>query len=106
MTTQTLLLFLGMGVLTYISRRAFLRLPSKHFSPRLKNGLSFIPLGIFASLIFPSLFVQSGSFVIQPLLLIASLVCLGVMALSKNVFLSFGVSLGLVVVVSLGLFSW
>ncbi|USG67312.1 AzlD domain-containing protein [Brevibacillus ruminantium] len=106
MTTESLLLFLSMAAITYFSRRAFLRLPSKHFSARLKNGLSFIPLGIFASLVFPSLFVDAGTFVIQPLYLVASLVCLAMMAISKNVFLSFGVSLGLVVVSSLGLFPW
>ncbi|QQE75663.1 AzlD domain-containing protein [Brevibacillus composti] len=106
MTIPTLLLFAIMAALTYFSRRAFLRLPSKHFSPRLRNGLSFIPLGIFASLVFPSLFVQSGTFVIQPLFLAASLICLLVMALSKNIFLSFGVSLGVVVASSLGLFPW
>jgi branched-subunit amino acid transport protein len=97
-----LLLYLVMAAATYLSRRAFLRLPSRHFSARLKNGLSFIPLGIFASLIFPSLFVAEGQLAVQPLFLIASVVCLAVMAISRNVFISFGVSLGLVVLVSLG----
>jgi branched-subunit amino acid transport protein len=98
----TLVLYLAMAVLTYASRRAFLRLPSKFFSPRLKNGLTFIPVGIFAALIFPSLFVQQNKLVIQPLFLAAGAVCLLVMAISKNVFLSFGISLALVVLVSSG----
>jgi branched-subunit amino acid transport protein len=97
-----LLLYLGMAAVTYLARRAFLRLPSHLLSPRLKNGLTFIPVGIFAALIFPSLFVQQGALVIQPLFLVASVVCLAVMAISRNVFLSFGVSLALVVIVSLG----
>jgi len=99
--TTTLLLYFAMAAVTYVSRRAFLRLPGHLFSPRLKNGLSFIPLGIFAGLIFPSLFVQSGEWVFQPLFLAASAVCLAVMAISRNVFLSFGVSLALVVIGSL-----
>jgi branched-subunit amino acid transport protein len=100
-TLNLLLLYLGMGAVTYATRRAFLRLPSQRFSARLKNGLSFIPVGIFAALIFPSLFIQQGAFVFQPLYLAASAVCLVAMALSRNVFVSFGLSLGLVVLFSL-----
>lgn len=99
-------LYLLMSLVTYFSRRVFLRLPGHWLSPRLKNGLLYIPVGIFAALIFPSLFVQGEQVVIQPLLLVASLVCLGLMAWSKNVFVSFGVSLGLVVLVSLGILPW
>jgi branched-subunit amino acid transport protein len=95
-------LYVILSIITYLSRRIFLRLPSHWLSPRMKNGLTFIPVGIFAALIFPSLFVLDSQFVIQPVLLVASLVCIVVMAMSKNVFLSFGVSLGLVVLVSLG----
>ncbi|MFF0825364.1 AzlD domain-containing protein [Brevibacillus sp. NPDC003359] len=51
-------LIVMMTIATYISRRAFLRLPGHWLSPRLKNGLIFIPVGIFAALIFPALFVQ------------------------------------------------
>jgi branched-subunit amino acid transport protein len=100
------LLYVILAAVTYLSRRAFLRLPSHWLSPRLKNGLTFIPVGIFAALIFPSLFVHNGHMVFQPMLLVASAVCLVVMALSKNVFLSFGISLGLVVLLSLGIVPW
>ncbi|MFM1653998.1 AzlD domain-containing protein [Brevibacillus sp. B_LB10_24] len=100
-TAHALLLFVGMGAVTYLTRRAFLRLPASLFSPRLMNGLSFIPIGILAALIFPSLFVKQGQFVIQPLFLFASIACLLLMALSRNVFVSFGISLLLVVLVKL-----
>jgi branched-subunit amino acid transport protein len=100
-TKETLLLYLGMTAVTYLARRAFLRLPGEFFSERLKNGLSYIPIGIFAGLIFPSLFVRQGVLVWQPLFLIASLVCLVTMAMFRNVFVSFGASLTLVVLVSL-----
>lgn len=99
-------LYLILAIVTYASRRAFLRLPSKWLSPRLKNGLMFIPVGIFAALIFPSLFVQDGNLTFQPALLLAGAVCLVVMAWSKNVFLSFGISLGLVILISLGVVPW
>jgi len=99
--TTILLLYLGMAAVTYLARRAFLRLPGNFFSPRLKNGLAFIPIGIFAGLIFPSLFVQEGSLVWQPVFLIASVVCLAAMALTRNVFVSFGSGLALVVVIFL-----
>ncbi|WP_429844071.1 AzlD domain-containing protein [Brevibacillus sp. FIR094] len=94
-------LFVIMAIATYISRRAFLRLPGHWMSPRLKNGLTFIPVGIFAALIFPALFVQHQELVFQPILLIAGIACLIVMALSKNAFLSFGVSMAIVVIASL-----
>ncbi|WP_078412814.1 AzlD domain-containing protein [Priestia abyssalis] len=97
------LLYLGMAVVTYFSRRAFLRLPDHLFSERLKNGLSFIPLGIFAALIFESLFLKDGSLVLEPLYLFASAVCLLMMKFSKNVFISFGLSLFVVVIVKSGM---
>ncbi|EST53866.1 hypothetical protein T458_18975 [Brevibacillus panacihumi W25] len=96
-------LYLLMSVLTYASRRAFLQMPDHWLSPRMRNGLSFIPVGIFAALIFPSLFASEQQWVFQPVPLVASAVCLLVMAFSKNVFLSFGVSLGLVVLVTAGI---
>lgn len=98
-----LLLYLGMAAVTYFSRRAFLRLPDHLFSERLKNGLSFIPLGIFAALIFESLFLKEGELTFEPLYLAASAVCLVMMKLSQNVFISFGLSLAVVVVVKSGM---
>ncbi|WP_126425708.1 AzlD domain-containing protein [Brevibacillus marinus] len=100
---ETLLLYLAMAAVTYLSRRVFLRLPGRYFSARLKSGLSFIPVGIFAALIFPSLFLVDGRFVSQPLYLAASVLCLVLMAISRNVFVSFGISLLLVVLVSIDL---
>lgn len=100
-TETTILLYLGMAAVTYLARRAFLRLPGNIFSARLKNGLSFIPIGIFAGLIFPSLFVQDQKLVWQPLFLLASVVCLAAMAWTRNVFISFGSGLALVIAISL-----
>lgn len=99
-------LFVIMAVVTYISRRAFLRLPGHWMSPRLKNGLTFIPVGIFAALIFPALFVKNQELVFSPMLLIAGIACLLVMAISKNAFLSFGVSMAIVVLASMQLIPW
>ncbi|MFD1739745.1 AzlD domain-containing protein [Bacillus salitolerans] len=99
--TETLLLFFLMSVVTYITRRTLLRVPSDFFSSRMKNGLSFIPIGILAGLIFPSLFLQNKEFVINPIYLVASILCLLLMKLSKNVFLSFGVSVAGVVLINL-----
>ncbi|MEJ8544931.1 AzlD domain-containing protein [Brevibacillus borstelensis] len=96
---RMLLLILAMGIVTYISRRAFLTLPASFFTARLKNGLDMIPLGIFAALIFPSLFVKGGEWTINPLYAAASVVCVLVMLRWRNVFLGFGISLLLVLVV-------
>lgn len=102
-TVSVIFLYLGMAAVTYASRRAFLQLPSNLFSARLKNGLSFIPIGIFAGLTFPSVFIANHEFVIRPVLIAASLICLLAMHLTRNVFVSFGASLLLVVLVSLGI---
>ncbi|MGN7471623.1 AzlD domain-containing protein [Brevibacillus sp. SAFN-007a] len=96
-------LFFLMSIATYFSRRAFMRLPSHWMSARLKSGLSYIPVGIFAALIFPALFVQNQSVVFQPILLAAGVACFIIMLLTKNAFLSFGVSMAIVVIASLPL---
>ncbi|USG63573.1 AzlD domain-containing protein [Brevibacillus ruminantium] len=95
MKSELYLIFLivAMGGVTYISRRAFLRVPDSFFNSRLKNGLEMIPIGIFAGLIFPSLFVKEGAFSADPLFVGASLLCVLIMLLWKNVFLGFGLSL-------------
>ncbi|MFD3445973.1 AzlD domain-containing protein [Microbacteriaceae bacterium 4G12] len=94
-----LLLFFSMGAVTYFVRRALLRLPNQRLSNRLRSGLSFIPIGIFASLIFPSLFVKDGNFVIEPVYIIASILCVGFMIWKRNVFISFATSLFFVILV-------
>ena len=99
---QVLLLILGMAAVTYITRRAFLGLSSSSFSPRLKNGLSYIPLGIFAGLIFPSIFVEGGTISLQPIYIAASVICLIIMIWSRNVLLSMGVSLLVLVIAKSG----
>lgn len=102
-TINDLFLILGMGIVTYLTRRAFLRLPDHLLSERLKNGLSFIPLGIFAALIFPTIFIDEKSLVFQPLVIIASVLCVLVMKITKNVFVSFCISLLLVIFVKTGI---
>ncbi|RXT15539.1 AzlD domain-containing protein [Ammoniphilus sp. CFH 90114] len=87
-----------MAAVTYFCRRAFLRLPNQQLSERLMSGLSYIPIGIFAGLIFPSVFVREGAFEVNPLYVIASILCMALMVWKKNVFLSFGLSLLFVVV--------
>lgn len=93
------LLILAMGIVTYFTRRAFLTLPESFFTARLKNDLDMIPLGIFAALIFPSLFVKGGEWTFNPLYAGASVICVLVMIRWKNVFLGFGISLFLVLLV-------
>jgi branched-subunit amino acid transport protein len=95
--TETLLLFICMALVTYVTRRALLRVPSDFFSAKMKNGLTYIPIGILAGLIFPSLFLENKEIVIHPIYLVASIICLLLMKVSKNVFLSFGVSVAGVV---------
>ena len=98
MSVEILLLFAAMMAVTYLTRRALLRMKADALSPRVRSGLQFIPVGIFAALIFTSLFQKDGQVVFDWLALSACALCLLLMRVTKNFFLSFGVSLGLVVV--------
>lgn len=97
-TFQLIILFLLMSIVTYISRRALLRVPGNFFSVKVLNGLTYIPIGILAGLIFPSIFISNNQVMIQPLFIAGSILCLVLMKLRRNVFISFGFSVVVVVV--------
>jgi branched-subunit amino acid transport protein len=61
----------------------------------------FLPIGIFAALIFPVVFIKKYEFEIQPIFLIGCIVCLILMKFTRNIFISFFVSLLIVILATL-----
>jgi branched-subunit amino acid transport protein len=91
-------LLIGMTIITYLTRRLLLRVPERVLTKRFKNGLAFVPIGIFAGLVFPSLFIGESGFEWKPSFLLASVFCLMTMKFTKNFFLSFFVGMGIVLI--------
>ncbi len=104
-SSYNLIVIIGMGVITYLTRRSLLRVPDRLLSDRLKASLVFIPPGIFASLIFPGIFTHKLdgvlSIVLNPIYITAALFCIVTMAFTRNVFISFLVGLVCCVLVTM-----
>jgi len=78
------LVFVAMGAVTYLTRFPGLWLGGRvQFSPRLKRGLSFMPIGIFAAMIVPPVLVHTGVHRFN-LFLPAAAVALGVAWITKK----------------------
>lgn len=61
MRLEYMILIILMGIVTYITRFVFLiYLKNKNLSPFLSRSLNYIPISIFATLIFPDLFISQG----------------------------------------------
>lgn len=61
MKTEVYLVVLGMAAVTYLTRFPPLWLGGRvNFPPRLKRGLSFIPIGAFAGMIVPPVLLHQG----------------------------------------------
>ncbi|EOO11965.1 AzlD domain-containing protein [Bacillus cereus] len=98
MNLHYFILLIGMTVITFITRRLLLRVPECILTKRVKNGLTFVPIGIFAGLVFPALFIQNSSFQWKPSYLLASVLCLLTMKVTKNFLLSFLVGTGIALI--------
>lgn len=93
------LLILIVAFLTYMTRRLLLRVRFE-FSKKIQCGINTIPLGIFAAIIFPSIFISdSYQLSINPILLIGCVCCLVIMWRTSNVLLSIVSSMLIVILV-------
>ncbi len=74
MRVWVVLLLLGMAAVTFLPRLLPLAFFSRwNLNPRLKAGLSFMPVAIMAAIVFPSLFSTSEKiFTLDPQLLVAA----------------------------------
>lgn len=67
MTSEALILIIGMAVVTFIPRFfPLLLLSKKEISPSFSRWMSFIPVSIFAALVASDIFFWEGSFSLQP----------------------------------------
>ena len=69
MTSEALILIIGMSVVTFIPRFfPLLLLSKKEISPSFSRWMSYIPVSIFAALVASDIFFWEGDFSLQPLL--------------------------------------
>lgn len=50
-----IILLIGMTVVTYLCRRLLLSVPEQILTQPIKDGLAYVPLGIYAALVIPPL---------------------------------------------------
>ena len=68
MTSQQLQLILGMAIVTYIPRvLPMLVLSNRSVPDKISKWMSFIPVSIFAALIFSDIFFWEGQFNVDPI---------------------------------------
>lgn len=88
MTNQQLLLILGMAIVTYLPRvLPLLVLSNRSIPEKVSKWMSFIPVSIFAALIFSDIFFWQSQFNVNPLVnikLLPSILVLLVAYKTKN----------------------
>lgn len=68
MTSQQLQLILGMAIVTFIPRvLPMLVLSNRSVPDKISKWMSFIPVSIFAALIFSDIFFWEGQFTVDPI---------------------------------------
>lgn len=92
MTSQQLQLILGMAIVTYIPRvLPMLILSNRSVPDKISKWMSFIPVSIFAALIFSDIFFWENQFNVDPInnvKLIPSVIVFFVAYKTKNLLLS------------------
>ncbi|MEB4860952.1 AzlD domain-containing protein [Priestia megaterium] len=95
------ILLIGMTIVTYLSRRLLLSVPDHILTKKIKEGLAYVPIGIYAALVFPPLFLDKTGFQFKPLYLFSAVLCLLTMKVTNNFFLSFLIGMGTVLIGSI-----
>lgn len=98
MDMKILIIILLMALATFLTRRLMLIVPEKYLTVRVKRGLLYVPIGVFAGLIFPTLFLVEGQFVWKVDYLLTTVVCILLMLWKKDFLFSFIGSLIFIVV--------
>lgn len=87
MRAEYIILFIAMGLVTYLTRAPFLVFSKRiEMPPLIVRSLKYIPVAILATLIFPGIFVPTGTLDIGPAnpYLWAGVVTAATVSLSKN----------------------
>lgn len=89
MDMTILIIILLMALATFLTRRLMLIVPEKYLTVRVKRGLLYVPLGVFAGLIFPTLFFDEGQLVWKIDYLLTTIVCTLLMLWKQDFLFSF-----------------
>ncbi|MCK2004256.1 AzlD domain-containing protein [[Brevibacterium] frigoritolerans] len=89
MDMTILKIILLMALATFLTRRLMLIVPEKYLTVRVKRGLLYVPIGVFAGLIFPTLFFEEGLLVWKVDYLVTTVVCILLMLWKKDFLFSF-----------------
>lgn len=89
MDMTILIIILLMALATFLTRRLMLIVPEKYLTVRVKRGLLYVPIGVFAGLIFPTLFLEEGLLGWKVDYLVTSVVCILLMLWKKDFLFSF-----------------
>ncbi|MFC7686610.1 AzlD domain-containing protein [Ureibacillus sp. GCM10028918] len=84
-----LIIILLMALATFLTRRLMLIVPEKYLTVRVKRGLLYVPIGVFAGLIFPTLFLEEGQLAWKVDYLLTTVVCILLMLWKKDFLFSF-----------------
>ena len=101
--SETILIILGMGVVTYLPRMApLVLLANRTISEGLIRWLRFVPAAVLAALLTPELLLRGGAFEISLSnhYLLAALPCFAVAIRTKNLFLTVFVGIGAVMLIN------
>ncbi|WP_035051599.1 AzlD domain-containing protein [Carnobacterium pleistocenium] len=97
MTSQQLLLILGMAVVTYLPRvLPLLVLSNRSIPTKVSKWMSFIPVSIFSALIFSNIFFWESQFNVNPLVnikLVPSILVFFVAYKTKNLLWSMAIGI-------------
>lgn len=89
MTASIFIIIFAMTIATFLTRRLMLTIPEKYLTTRIKRGLLFVPIGVFAGLIFPTLLLENGSLILKTDYLLTAVVCIILMLWKKDFLFSF-----------------
>ncbi|MGE7590994.1 AzlD domain-containing protein [Peribacillus sp. NPDC101480] len=84
-----ILIIVLMALATFLTRRLMLIVPEKYLTLSVKRGLLYVPIGVFAGLIFPTLFLEEGQLVWKMDYLLTAVVCILLMLWKKDFLFSF-----------------
>lgn len=101
MDLNYIILLMGMTIVTYLCRRLLLSIPNHILTKKIKEGLSYVPIGIYSALVFPPLFLGKTGFQFKPLYLLSTVLCLLTMKVTNNFFISFFIGMGTVLIGSI-----
>lgn len=89
MTYSLVFIIFLMTVASFLTRRLMLTIPEKYLTVKMKRGLLYMPIGVFAGLIFPNLLLENGVLTLKVDYILTAFVCVILMLWKNNFLFSF-----------------